>query len=372
MNARRLWSIVRKEFYQIIRDPSSLIISFFLPLLLLFIYGYGVSLDSSNIHIGLAALENSKEANEIVNALNHSPYFTVENNKEKYSLIDGMRRDAYRGVVTIGPNFAENLRKRGNPASIQILTDGSQVNTAQFVKGYVEGVYRNNELQTANEKRLPIRPGVSIQARFWYNPELKSHNYLIPGSIAITMTLIGTLLTALVVAREWERGTMEAMMATPMSVSEFLLGKFIPYFLLGIGAMIVCTLLAHFLFQMPFRGSYLILFAFVSAFLLCMLSIGLLISTVARNQFLAYQMAVMTGFLPAFMLSGFIFEIRNMPLAIQALTYLLPARYFVTAIQTLFLVGNVPKLLWTNFLFLIAFGSLMMLFLIKKTKKRLD
>ncbi len=372
MNARRLFSIIRKEFYQIIRDPSSLIISLFLPLLLLFIYGYGVSLDSSNIHIGLAALETTKEANEVIYALNHSPYFNVKNSREKHSLLDGMRRDAYRGVVVIGPNFAENLRKKGERAAIEILTDGSQVNTAQFVKGYVEGVYRNNELQIANEKRIPRQAGVSIVARFWYNPELKSHNYLIPGSIAITMTLIGTLLTALVVAREWERGTMEAMMATPMSVSEFLLGKFIPYFLLGIGAMTVCALLAHFLFQVPFRGSYLVLFAFVSAFLLCMLSIGLLISTVARNQFLAYQMAVTVGFLPAFMLSGFIFEIRNMPLAIQVITYLLPARYFVTGMQTLFLVGNVTKLLWVNFLFLVIFGSLMMLLLIKKTKKRLD
>ena len=213
---------------------------------------------------------------------------------------------------------------------------------------------------------------VRSQIRYWYNEELESRNFLLPGSLAIIMTLIGTLLTALVVAREWERGTMEALISTSITRGELILGKLIPYFCLGLISMAICVALTVFFFHVPFRGSYWLLGMVSSAFLFCALGLGFMISTLARNQLVAYQIAVVSGFLPAYILSGFLFEISSMPLVIQWITYLIPARYFVQALQTLFLVGNIWSLVFFNMIPLILVGLVFFGIAIRKTVKRLD
>ncbi len=260
-----------------------------------------------------------------------------------------------KGVIVLAADFSERLG-RGESAPVQVLVDGSDPNTAGLVLNYAQGVWSNWLEQEAIARsnllgQRNLTPVVSVEPRVWFNPDVRSQNFLIPGSIAIIMTLIGTLLTALVIAREWERGTIEALMATPVGVSEFLLGKLIPYFLLGMGAMILSASAAVFIFAVPFRGSIGVLLIVSATYLATMLPLGLLISTLAKNQFVASQAALVAAFLPAFELSGFIFEIDSMPWPIRCLTYVLPPRYFVASMQTLFLAGDVASVLAAQYTF---------------------
>ena len=241
-------------------------------------------------------------------------------------------------------------------APIQVIADGSEPNTANFVQNYVQGAFQNWLNQEAISSDLKGLPLVNAQPRYWYNEQLESRYFLLSGSLAIIMTLIGTLLTALVVAREWERGTMEALMSTTIGIWELVFGKVIPYFLLGLVSMAICVFVAVVFFGLPFRGSIWVLAIVSSAFLFCALGLGLMISTIAKNQIVASQIALVTGFLPAYILSGFLFEIYSMPFWIQLLTYAIPARYFVQCLQTLFLVGNVWDLILFNLIPMFVIG----------------
>jgi ABC-2 type transport system permease protein len=264
------------------------------------------------------------------------------------------------------------FNKNGSIAPIQAIGDGSEPNTAQFFQNYVKGAVQGWLQIEKFSDALDGLQRISMQQRVWYNEQLESRNYLIPGSIAIIMTLIGTLLTALVVSREWERGTMEALMSTPVGIQELLIGKLIPYFILGIASMTICVVVATLFYEVPFRGSFWVLALVSSIFLLAALALGLLISTIAKNQFVAAQVSMVTAFLPAFMLSGFIFEITSMPIPIQFITYILPARYFVSALQTLFLVGNIWPLLITDMICMAVIALLLYVVISFKTVKRLD
>jgi ABC-2 type transport system permease protein len=260
---------------------------------------------------------------------------------------------------------------------VQVIVDGSDPNTAGLVMDYVQGVWDNwLQQETVSASSLACRPGATplivVQPRYWFNPEINSRNFLVPGAVVIIMTLIGTLLTALVVAREWERGTMEALMATPISRAEFLLGKIIPYFALGMLAMSLAVSAAVFLFGVPFRGSVAALVLVSAAYLITMLPLGLLISTVTGNQFAASQAALVAAFLPALLLSGFIFEIDSMPLPIRLLTRILPARYFVSSLQTLFLAGDVASVLVPNTLILLTIAAALLVLLVRATRLRLE
>ncbi|HJZ59681.1 MAG TPA: ABC transporter permease, partial [Gemmataceae bacterium] len=281
-----------------------------------------------------------------------------------------------KGVIVLSADFGERLG-RGEAAPVQVIVDGSDPNTAGLVQGYAQGVWQNWLEQEAMSKaglvdRPEARPLITLEPRYWFNPDVNSRDFLIPGAVAIVLTLIGTLLTALVVAREWERGTMEAVLATPASPREMLAGKIIPYFLLGMTAMGLSVAAAVFLFGVPFRGSVLALAGVSAAYLAVMLALGLLISTVTRNQFAASQVALIVGFLPAFELSGFIFEIDSMPAPIRLLTYVLPPRYFVSSLQTLFLAGDVPEVLVPNTLVLLAFAAVLFTALLRATRSRLE
>lgn len=369
---RRMRALINKEFYQIIRDPSSILISIVLPLILLFVYGFGVSLDINHLRIGLVMEDTAPDAQSFARSLMDSRYFEVQVSRHRRFFDEEIVKGNIRGIVVIPSYFSAFRKRQDNIAPIQVIADGSEPNTASFVQNYVASVWQNWLQQEAISSDLQGLPKVDSQTRFWYNEQLESRNFLMPGSLAIVMTLIGTLLTALVVAREWERGTMEALMATPVHISELIIGKLVPYFILGMFSMLICFIVSVFFYDVPFRGSLLLL-AFVSAvFLLTALALGLLISTLAKNQFVAAQAAMVSAFLPAFILSGFIFEISSMPPIIQAITYLIPARYFVASLQTLFLVGNVWKLILTNLVFMFLFGLLIFGITAKKTVKRLD
>lgn len=369
---KRLKALMTKEFFQIIRDPSSILISVVLPLILLFIYGYGVSLDMDNLRIGLVLEDTSPDAQSFAKSFMNSPFFEVTIGRNRQEFVDDIIRGSIRGIVVIPAYFSAFRNRQDIVAPIQVIADGSEPNTATFVQNYVQATWQNWLQQEAISENLRGLSLINPQVRFWFNEELESRNFLIPGSLAIIMTLIGTLLTALVVSREWERGTMEALMATPVTVGELIVGKLVPYFLLGMTSMLLCTIFAVLFYHIPLRGSLLVLTFTSAAFLLSALSLGLLISTIARNQFVAAQAAMVASFLPAFILSGFIFEISSMPTIIRAITHLIPARYFVSALQTIFLVGNVWLLILENVAYMLVFAMVILMITSRKTVKRLD
>ncbi len=370
---KRLLALIKKETLQIIRDPSAILIAFVLPLILLFIFGYGVNLDSNRVKIALVLEDRTPDIVSLTTAFTNSRFLDVQIGKDRREFEEDLVAGDVRGIVIVPQDFSAEAVISGESGELQVIADGSEPNIASFVQNYARSVLQIwLAHQVEDRGREAISSAITVEPRYWYNPELKSRYFLLPGSIAIIMTLIGTLLTALVIAREWERGTMEAMMATPVSIIQILLGKLIPYFLLGLGSMMICWLVATLFYGVPFRGSLLALFAATSVFLFGALGQGLLISAAAKDQFVASQAAIMSAFLPAFMLSGFIFEISAMPQPIQWLTYVFTARYYVTALQTLFLTGNVWGLLFWCMGCMGLIGLFFFVMTGAKTKKRLD
>lgn len=373
---RRVSGLIRKESLQILRDPSSYLLAVILPLLLLFIFGTGVTLDLRRVSLAIVVEQSTLEADSLLVSFCNSRYFAVTMVRHRAAVEDLLVAGKFKGIVVIPSDFSDRLG-REEQAPLQVLVDGSDPNTSGLVMNYVQGVWSNwLEQESLGQSNLvahhEVTPPVSIESRYWFNPEIRSQNFLIPGSIAIIMSLIGTLLTALVVAREWERGTIEALMATPVGVSEFLLGKLIPYYLLGMGAMLISTVMAVVVFQVPFRGSLGALTVVSSTFLIAMLALGLLISTLTKNQFAASQAGLIAAFLPAFELSGFIFEVDSMPVPIRLLTYLLPARHFVPCLQTIFLSGDVAAVLVPATLILALIACVLLTILTRLTRMRLE
>lgn len=372
LKIRRIKALMVKEFYQIIHDPSSILIAVIFPILLLFIYGFGVSLDMDNLPIGLVLEDSGSDAQSFALSLRNSKFFSVELSRNQPELEKKITGGSLKGLVVVPFYFSQYKRRPDIKGPIYVVADGSSPNTANFVQNYVEGAWKNWINQEIISNGLQTPPQITPEPRFWYNEELNSRYFLIPGSIAIIMTLIGTLLTALVIAREWERGTIEALMATPITIREFIFSKMICYFLMGIASLTLCTVLAVAIYGIPYRGTLTALFIVSSVFLFAALATGLLISSMARNQFVACQIATITAFLPAFMLSGFIFEISSMPFLIQLLTYIFPARYMVSSLQTLFLVGDVWKLLTINIAAMLTIAFVLFIIIAFKTVKRLD
>jgi ABC-2 type transport system permease protein len=373
---RRVIALIRKESLQIRRDPSSLIIVVFLPLLLLFIFGVGVSLDVQRLPVGVVIEHTTPDATSLLDAFRNSRYFEVTPARRRSEVQPELVTGRLKGIIVLRSDFSRQLG-RGDPAPVQVIVDGTDPNTAGLVQGYAEGVWSNWLEQESIAKtnfidRSHYQPLLATEPRYWFNQDLKGQNSIIPGAVAIILTLIGTLLTSLVVAREWERGTMEATLATPATKGELLMGKFLPYFALGMAATGVSMTGAVFIFGVPFRGSILALSALSAAYLTSMLSLGLLISTQTRNQFAASQAALVVGFLPAFELSGFLFEIDAMPAPLRLFTYAFPPRYFVSSLQTLFLVGDVPSQLLVHISVLSGFAIVLFAALVRVTRTRLE
>lgn len=367
----RVSALVRKEFLQIVRDPSSIAIAFLMPLFLLLLFGYGVSLDADHVPVAFVAEQPGADTEDFRSSLAGSHYFALKTLPTMPEAEQALRRGKVNAIVRLRANFGEELR-RSDGAPIQLIVNGVDANTARLTQGYVEGAWGNWLMRRAASLGVEMKVPVQLEQRIWFNSELKSRNFLVPGLVAIIMTLIGALLTALVMAREWERGTLEALLVTPVSMSEILLGKIVAYFTLGTGGMLLTVALAVWLFEVPLRGSFWLLWTCASLFLLAALGMGLTISTVSRSQFVAGQIAIIGTFLPAFLLSGFIFDIDSMPAPIQAVTHLVVARYFVSIVQTLFLAGDVWAVVLPNALALVLMAVIFLGITWRKSKKRLE
>ncbi len=349
--------LLRKESLQIIRDPSSIAIAFVMPIVLLLLFGYGVSLDAKGVPLAVVIEQPNTDTASFTAGFFQSPYFVPVRFSNVQEADAAMAARLVDGIVWLRSDFTRQLLHGGN-APIGLIVNGVDANNARIIEGYLQQVWADWIAKFSATQGLPLKIPVQVDVRVWFNPAVTSTDFLVPGLIAVIMTLSGALLTAMVVAREWERGTMEALLVTPASIHEIILSKLVPYFALAMGGMVLSVTMAVWLFDVPLRGSLWLLMAASSAFLLCALGMGLLISTVSRNQFVAAQIAIIATFLPAFILSGFIFDIRSMPTAIQLITHIVAARYFVTILQSVFLAGNVWAVVAPNILALVVMAAI--------------
>lgn len=375
-NARctRLFALVRKEFQQMRRDSSSFLIAFVLPLILLFLFGYGLSLDVNGLRLGMALEDDGGPARDLLQHFDGSPDFRLTTARSREELFPLLDRGAIRGIVIIPQDFSRRLAQGTRAAdapAIHVITDGSEPGLASFVENYVRALLSGWAQMRAQSEGRP-EAALQIKSRTWYNPDMKSRFFLVPGSLSIILSLTGTILTSLVIAREWDRGTMESLLATPTSALEIVAGKIIPYFVLGMLSLAVCAAIAIAVFGLPLRGSLFSLAGIAALFLLGALGQGLFLSSIARNQFLASTLAILTAFMPAVMLSGAIYEISAMPAPVRAVTALIPARYLVSSLKTIFLVGDIPAVLWPDALLLALFAAVWFLLTVRVTKKRLE
>ncbi len=371
MSWMRLRALILKEVYEILRDPSSIAIAFAMPLVLLLIFGYGVSLDARHIAIAEVVDQPSQLTASFLGELQHSQWFRPTVYASRAEAEDAMMRGQADAILWLRSDFTRLAYASGN-AQIHLVVNGVDANQARIIENYVNGTWLLWLQQQSARQASHAATPVVADALVWFNPALRSRDYLIPGLIAIIMTLIGALLTALVVAREWERGTMEGIMVTPVTRIEILLGKLIPYFVMGMAGALMSTAMAVFLFGVPLLGSLGMLFVTTALFLLTALGMGLVISVVARSQFVAAMVAIVTTFLPAFILSGFLFDIRSMPAAIRVLTHIVAARYYVAILQSEFLAGDIWPVLLPNMLGMTILCTLFMGIALLSFRKRLD
>jgi ABC-2 type transport system permease protein len=369
MKLIRIRAIARKESLQVLRDPLSLIMAFLVPLCLLLIFGYAITFDIREIDMVIVDEDRSSHSRELARAFEASGYFTVVAVLDRTAAIDfELDSGRARVAVLVPPEFSRSVLSR-RTAQLGVVIDGSDANTAMITQGYLAGIIRQY-----SQRLLPGGAPAPVDARMrvWYNPDLKSRNFIIPGLIAVIMSVIVALLTSLTVSREWERGTMEQLIATPVSRTELIVGKLVPYFAIGFIDTVLCIVMGTQLFHVPLRGSAALLLALASVFLAGGLCMGMLISIVSRNQLLSSQMALLSTFLPSFLLSGFIFAISNMPKPLQVVTYAVPARYFVKILKGVFLKGTTFALLLTETALLALFGIGMFLLANRRLRKRID
>lgn len=376
MKLRRVRAVARKEFLHVLRDPRSLVMGLAIPMLLLFMFGYALTLDVDRVPLIVRDLSGTPESRDFVARFTASRYFTLAGGTDSYRRIEDAidRREALMGL-TVPAGFARDL-KDNRPVAVQLLVDGSDANTATIALGYADGIFaayarevRLEQLQRLSGRTL--RFPLEVEPRVWFNADMLSRNAIVPGLIAVIMMVIAALLTSLTVAREWETGTMEQLIATPVTGGELILGKLIPYFCIGVFDLVVALLVGRFAFAVPLRGSLIELFLLALLFLLGALGLGILISIVGRSQFVASQFAMVATLLPAFLLSGFVFAIESMPGPLQVLTQVIPARYFIAILRAIYLKGVGVTVLWREALFLAVFGVLFLLLAVRRFRKKI-
>lgn len=367
--SRRVWSLVKKEARQVVRDPSSIAIGIVMPVVLILLFGYGLSLDVTNAPVAVVLEDTSPAATELAASFRLSPYFDARLMTSMREARELMLARKVDGIVRIRPDFGRRLSL--GDAEVQVLVHGVDANHARIVQSYAQGAVGQWAARRGAEGKEILTGPVIVQSRLWFNETNESRYFLVPGLIVLIVTLIGALLTSLVMAREWERGTLEALFVTPVRPEEILLGKTIPYFILGMIGFVLCLLAAKFLFFVPFRGSLIVLTGASTLYLLVALAIGLLISSAVKSQFVAIQITVLVTFLPAVMLSGFLFDLRSMPAAVRMMTYLLPARYYVTLLQTIFLAGDIWAVILPNAAVLAAMMIVLLWLTRRVTQKKL-
>ena len=376
MSFTRFWAVARKEVVQILRDSRSLIIVLIMPVILVLLFGYGVNLDLKGLPVYVYDRDGSQQSQDLLKRFQASAYFNLVRVANGYpelarSLDDG---DAKMGIV-VPWDFSERLRD-GRPAQVQAIVDGTDDNTANVLIGYaqavVQGYSSQIQLDWLQSRGQPAQSApVSVETRTWYNEDLESSAFIVPGVLALVMSVIGAFLTSLTIAREWERGTMEQLISTPVTPLEIMLGKLAPYFIIGMFDVIVCALIAIYWFHVPFRGSFLTLLASSAMFMVVVLSLGFFISVIAKSQLAASQIALLVTFLPAFLLSGFLYSIEQMPLVLQWITRILPARYYVSVLKKIFLKGTPTALLYADLVPLAAFTLVLALLAIRAFHKKL-
>ncbi len=367
----RLRGFLRKEYLQIKRDPSSILLALVMPLVLLFLFGYGVSLNPTRVPVAIVAESSAPAVNDLLARFRLSDYFEPRFVASPAAAINLVDRGEVDGFIHIRDDFSRRLSKSGG-GSVQVIVNGVDANRSRLIAGYARGAIAKWSTVRRARGELTVGHGVQVASRIRFNESGESRNFLVPGLIALIMTLVGMLLTALVIAREWERGTMEAILVTPLRLRELLLGKLIPYYVLGMLGMLVSVAGGVWMFDVPLRGSFALLFVLSSLFLIASLGFGLAISAAMRSQFIAAQIAILAGFLPAIFLSGMIFDLESTPLVIQWLSHIIPARYFVDISHTLFLAGNVGPVLWPAAGALLSMAVILLLIVRRKLSKRLD
>lgn len=401
MNPRRVGAVARKEFLHVMRDPRSLLMALATPVFLLALFGFALTLDVDNIPLTVWDQSNTPRSRELISRFDGSRYFSLGMNVDNYwDLVRAIDSSQAMMGLVVPSDFAEKI-EAGRDAPVQLIVDGSDSNTATIAIGYagvVAEIYSLDLTIEQNQRRggpslnserfelqqsfpseknvaLPAVQGVKIpldvRPRVWFNEELESRNFIIPGLIAVIMMVIAAMLTSLTVAREWERGTMEQLISTPVKPGELILGKLAPYFVIGMCDVLLAVLMAEFVFHVPLRGNVALLFGMSAVFLVGALAMGMTVSIVTRSQLLSCQVAVVATFLPAFLLSGFIFTIANMPPVIRAITYIVPARYFVTILKGIYLKGVGLEILGTQAVLLAVYAVVMVTLARVSLKKKL-
>ena len=352
---RRIRALVWKESRQIVRDPSSIAIGAVLPLILILLFGYGLSLDVKNVPIAVVIEYPEPEAIDLAAGLQLSAYFRPVMARTMPPARQMLLEHRVDGILRVPADFSRRVAA-GN-ATVQLIVHGGDANRARIIEGYVQGVIAAWSARQSARAGTGAAPLVEVQARLWFNEANDSRYFLVPGLIVLVMTLIGGLLTAMVMAREWERGTLESLFVTPVRSDEILLGKTIPYFVLSLFGFALCVLSSQLLFHVPLRGSMWVLLCASMLYVLIALGIGLVISSWVKNQLVASQLTILVTFMPAFMLSGFIFDLRSMPAVVRLITYALPARYYVALLQSVFLAGDVWSVIVPNTLALAVMAA---------------
>jgi len=376
MSFNRLLAVAKKEVVQILRDSRSLFIVVIMPVTLMLLFGYGVNLDLKGLPVYVYDRDGSQQSQDLLKHFQASKYFNLVRAVNGYPALTQALDDGHAKMGIVIPwDFSKRLSE-GGPVQVQALVDATDDNTANVLIGYTQAVVQgySSEIQIAwlLERGQSIQPAaVSVETRTWYNENLESSAFIIPGVLALVMSVIGAFLTSLTIAREWERGTMEQLISTPVSAMEIMLGKLAPYFVLGMFDVMVCAVIAIHWFHVPFRGSYVTLLVCSAMFLVVVLSLGFFISVLAKSQFAACQIALLVTFLPAFLLSGFLFSIEQMPVALQWITRVIPARYYVSVLKKIFLKGTPTALLAADLVPLAVFTFLLAMVATRSFHKRL-
>ena len=377
LSARRFMAVARKEWIHIIRDWRSLLLAVVIPAALILLFGYALNMDLRNVPTVVWDQSRSPESREFLSLFDGSPYFSIQQYHTGYSRIQEDLDSGRAMVAVVIPSDFARMIHRGEPVDVQVIVDGSDANTARLAVAYTGSVGMSYSRQIVARRTGLMGAGelvepVEMQPRAWYNPDLKSQNVILPGILAVVMMVIAAMMTSVTVAREWEMGTMEQLISTPVRVPEIVFGKVLPYFVLGLVDVGIAAALGEWLFHVPLRGSPALLFLSASIFLTGALFFGITVSILMKTQVLATQIAMIAGFLPTMLLSGFVFAIENMPSLIQCITYIVPARYFIALLRGIYLKGIGLEVLWINAVLLGLYAAIMVVLANRKLRLKLE
>jgi ABC-2 type transport system permease protein len=373
----RIAAIADKEWLQIRRDTRSLILSLMLPVFLILLFGFALTVDVKDVKLAIFDQDKSTTSRRFINEFAHTEYLNIVYYAKDYREVDRVLDTGKIVLALVIPRNFENLMKSGKKVDVQLIADGSDPTYSVVAIGYIKAIIANYniDMKVKELKKAGLssfEPPLDIRSRILYNPELKSKNFIIPGLIVLILSIISALIASLTISREWERGTMETLMTTPIRSWELLAGKLIPYLFIGLFDVVISAAVGHFVFDVPIKGNFILFYLLALLFLIGTTGQGVLISAATKSQVVSVQAAMVSTFLPTFIFSGFIFPIQNMPLAIQGLTYIIPARYLIVIIKGIALKGIGLTILWTQVLFLFAFATFILVICTKKLKMQLD